>query len=172
MESMPVTAKLLTAEAFQPYGDLIEVGAEPRIINYGNTERHHDLAALDLMEQSGKPIVSIFRSMPLPLPMQLTIMERHPLSSQAFMPLGQQPYLVVVAKAGEFELANVEVFLARAGQGVNYHRGTWHHFCLALNEGSDFLVIDREGGGSNCDEVLLKKTIRVDLSEVEQWLTI
>ena len=156
----------ITAEAFAPFGDLIQVGAEPLIINYGHTERHHDLAALDLLAQGGRPLISIFRSTPLPQPISLKLMERHPLSSQAFFPLGDQPYLVAVAPAGAFDPSALKLFVAEPGQGVNYHRGVWHHYCLALNQVSDFLVIDRGGEGPNCDEISLEEPIQVDLSDL------
>ncbi|MBR9883905.1 MAG: ureidoglycolate lyase [Oceanospirillales bacterium] len=158
----------ISAEQFTPFGDLIETGADPIAINYGYTERHHDLASLDLLEQEGRPIVSIFRSTPLPQPVTLNVMERHPLSSQAFIPMGNQPYLVAVAPAGEFDASKIRLFIVKPGQGVNYHRGTWHHFCLALNAVSDFLVIDRSGKGDNCDEVTLVEPITVDLSDCEE----
>lgn len=147
----------LSAAAFAPYGDVIEAGqgAVKKIINYGNTIRFHDLARLDLNVDQGQPLVSIFRSTPLPHPIAVKVMERHPLSSQAFYPLGPNPYLVVVAERGEFSPANLKAFLARPGQGVNYHKGVWHHYSLALDGVSDFLVIDRGGPEKNCDEVFL-----------------
>jgi len=153
-----VEIKPLTAEGFKPFGDVIEAGKTAPIgINYGYTERFHDLANIDATTDGGRAGVSIFRSQPLPMPIAIKIMERHPLSSQAFMPLSDQPYLVVVAPAGDFDESAIEVFLAQPGQGVNYAAGTWHHFCLALNKSSDFLVIDRIGQGKNCDEVELRE---------------
>src|SRR4051812_15997481 len=94
----------LTAAAFAPYGDVIECAnaAEKRDINYGNTERFHDLANLDLTAREGRAIVSIFRSTPVPRPIEIKIMERHPLSSQAFYPLSNHPYMVAVAGKGVF----------------------------------------------------------------------
>lgn len=152
-----VTPKPLTAEAFAPYGDVIEVSdaAQHYPINHGYTTRYHDLAALDLTAESGKPAVSIFRSNPLPLPVQVKLMEYHPKSSQAFYPLSGRPYLVVVAPKGAFDAAKIEVFKAAPTQGVNYRAGTWHHFCLALEAESDFLVIDRVCDDDNCVEVEL-----------------
>ena len=82
-------------------------------------------------------------------------MERHPLGSQAFVPLNGRPYLVAVAAGGELDPARIEVFLAAGDQGVNYAAGTWHHYSLALEAESDFLVIDRAGPGENLDEVEL-----------------
>ena len=93
-------------------------------------------------------------------------MERHPLSSQTFIPLGNSNYLVVVAPAGDLSVDNIQSFLAAPDQGVNYHPGTWHHYSLALNETSDFLVIDRDGPEDNCDEVALTEQdwIEIELS--------
>ncbi|TNE64302.1 MAG: ureidoglycolate lyase [Alphaproteobacteria bacterium] len=144
----------LTAAAFRPFGDLIEASDAVRHfpINYGNTERYHDLAAIDTGAEGGRTGVSIFRSTPLEGPIVVRLMEYHPLSSQAFVPLSPNPYLVVVAPKGGFDAGAVRVFRAEAGQGVNYHPGTWHHFSLALGAVSDFLVIDRIGEGSNCVE--------------------
>lgn len=146
--------EVLTAEAFAPFGDVIEINPfKPHLsINYGNTQRFHDLAKVDVSNGGGRPGISIFRSKPLPTPIQIRLLERHPLSSQAFFPLSPHPYLVVVAPPGDLDESAIRVFLAQPGQGVNYHAGTWHHFCLALEGESDFLVVDRIGKGPNCDE--------------------
>lgn len=154
----------LTAAGFAPYGDVIEPASarENRVINEGHTLRAHDLARLDLLSEGGRPIVSHFRTTPLPRPIAIKIMERHPLSSQAFYPLSGRPYLVAVAPRGDFDAAQLRVFLAAAHQGVNYHAGTWHHYNLALDLPSDFLVIDREADDKNCDEVILEDDIVID----------
>ena len=147
----------LTAAAFAPYGDVLscETRREERHINYGNTTRFHDLARLDLAGQNGQPLVSIFRSKPLPRPIAVKVMERHPLSSQAFFPLENRPFMVVVAEKGEFDPKKLRAFLAGPRQGVNYAAGTWHHYSLALEAVSEFMVIDRGGPEKNCDEVFL-----------------
>src|SRR5690606_34432998 len=91
------------------------------------------------------------------LPFQVTMMERHPQGSQAFMPLSNRPYLVVVAPAGEPPTVEALcVFLCQGTQGVNYAAGVWHHPLLALEASSDFLVIDRSGPGENCDVVAVE----------------
>lgn len=164
-----VTPTKLTKEEFAVYGDVVEVNEQANhfSINDGFTKRYNDLAKIDVDSNHGKTLVNIFRSTPLALPIVIKKMERHPLSSQSFIPLGQQPYLVVVAPAGEFNENAIKIFIASSSQGVNYHAGTWHHFSLALNQVSDFLVIDRGGDGDNCDEVLLNVQIRIDLETVE-----
>ena len=147
----------LSAEAFAPFGDVIEVNAAATryLINEGNTERFHDLAKID-PGPGGRAIVSIFRGQPREMPFVMTMMEHHPRGSQAFMPLSGKPYLVAVAPAGETVRAqDIRVFLAQADQGVNYAPRTWHHPLLALESVCDFLVIDRAGEGENCIEQTL-----------------
>tara|TARA_R110000744_G_scaffold22554_1_gene57664 strand:- start:1302 stop:1808 length:507 start_codon:yes stop_codon:yes gene_type:complete len=156
-----ITPKPLTQEAFSAFGDVIEADAGAKIIeiNDGFTQRYHDLAKVDVSDNAGHAIINIFRSTPLAQPIAVKMMERHPHGSQAFIPMGQNPYLVVVAPAGEFDVNKLEIFIANSDQGVNYHKGTWHHFCLALRGESDFLVVDRGGEGDNCDVLELDGSI-------------
>ena len=150
-----LTIEPLTAEAFAPFGDVMEVSDRARhfTINAGSTERYHDLARIDVADAGGHAILNIFRAQPRGLPLRLLLLERHPLGSQAFMPLSGLPYLVVVADGGaEPDVSRLRCFRATPGQGVNYARGTWHHPLLALHSPSDFLVVDRGGSGANCDE--------------------
>jgi OHCU decarboxylase len=148
-----LTIEPLTREAFAPFGDVIQADDSVRhfTINDGNTERYHDLARID-PGPDGRAIVSIFRGQPRALPFPVTMMERHPRASQAFFPLSERPYLVVVADAASTpRVEDLRVFLCTAGQGVNYAKGVWHHPLLALDAVSDFLIIDRAGPGDNCD---------------------
>jgi ureidoglycolate lyase len=145
----------LTAEAFAPFGDVIEcAGATHFPINGGTTERFHDLARIE-PGAGGRVIVSIFRGQPRTYPFEIAMVERHPLASQAFVPLHGRPYLVVVAESVAGVPGPLHAFVARPEQGVNYAPGVWHHPLLVVGEVSDFLVIDRQGEGPNCDEVLL-----------------
>jgi ureidoglycolate lyase len=152
-----IIPKALTRENFAPFGDVIEVNDKAKnfSINEGFTQRYHDLADVDVTQENGRTLINIFRSTPLEQPVSIKMMERHPLSSQAFIPMGPQPFLVVVAPKGEMDITNIEVFLASSHQGVNYHKGTWHHYCLALHQVSDFIVVDRGGAGDNCDVINL-----------------
>lgn len=154
----------LTREAFAPFGDVIEASDAVRHfpINGGTTERYHDLASVEV-DAAGRAIVSIFRAQPRLLPFAITMLERHPLGSQAFMPLNGRPYLVAVApRAENFDTDDVRVFLARGDQGVNYAAGVWHHPLLALGESSDFLIVDRSGPGANCDERDLPEALTIE----------
>ncbi|MBS0515292.1 MAG: ureidoglycolate lyase [Proteobacteria bacterium] len=157
------TIEALTQAEFAPFGDVIEAGGGARHfpINNGTTERYHDLAKVEV-DGAGRAIISIFRAQPRTLPFAITLLERHPLGSQAFMPLNGRPYLVAVAARGKtFGADDVRVFLARGDQGVNYAAGVWHHPLLALGEVGDFLVVDRGGPGANCDERSLAQALTI-----------
>ncbi len=156
--SLPIEE--LTAEAFKPFGDVIEAGAGARhfAINDGYAERFHDLATIDVAADGGRPILSIFKALPRRLPIQLVLLERHPLGSQAFVPMAPCAFLIVVAEPVAADMNapamdHIRCFRAAPGQGVNYARGTWHHPLIALDAPCDFLVIDRGGAAEdqNCD---------------------
>jgi ureidoglycolate lyase len=119
----------LTRDAFAPYGQVIEAaGADPR------------------------PLISIFRGQPYTLPLQLTLVERHPLGSQAFYPLSQHPFLVVVAPDESGTPGTPRAFLTAPGQGINIAMNTWHGVLTPLEADADFLCVDRGGEGNNLEE--------------------
>lgn len=144
----------LSRAAFAPFGDVIETEhARHYPINEGWTERYHDLAEVQF-DAAGRPLISIFRSTPLPLPHEVWVMERHPRGSQAFMPLGGEAFLILVAPPGDgIEAADLRLFVSNGRQGVNYRHNVWHHPVLALDRVTDFLIVDRGGPGDNCDEI-------------------
>jgi ureidoglycolate lyase len=146
----------LTPAGFASFGEVIDVeGHQPFTINDGYAERYNDLARIDVMEENGRPLLNIFRAKPRILPLRIRMVERHPLSSQAFLPLQAAPFLVVVAAAGQRPAAeDLHAFVTHGRQGVNYARGTWHHPLIAFDQPGDFLVIDRGGAGENCDAAL------------------
>ncbi len=151
-----LTPEPLTAEAFAPFGSVIEASDDAVMldINQGHAVRYDCLAEVDVADGGGAGVISLFRARPLG-ELVLRVFERHPLGSQSFMPLSSRPYLVAVAPAGEFDPAKVRLFRAEAHQGVHYRKGVWHHFLLVLDAESDFLVIDRAGSGDNCEEIEL-----------------
>ncbi|ATF83908.1 MULTISPECIES: ureidoglycolate lyase [Burkholderia] len=158
-----LTIEALTRAAFAPFGDVIETeGARQIPINLGTTIRFHDLARVDVAEQGGHTLVNLFRGQPRELPFEVKMLERHPLGSQAFLPLSERPYLVVVAPAGELDPVQIRAFVSNGWQGVNYAKGVWHHPLIALGEVSDFVVVDRGGEGSNLNEQMLEESL---------WLT-
>ena len=147
-----LTIQPLTATAFAPFGDVLETSDEPSYwINRNNCGRYHDLAQLDFAS-NGRAGISLFHSQPYKLPLLLDMVERHPLGSQAFLPMSTAPYLVIVALDHEGVPTEPHVFLAQANQGVNYHRGTWHGVLTPLKRSGLFAVVDRIGEGDNLQE--------------------
>ncbi|MGB0508268.1 MAG: ureidoglycolate lyase, partial [Pikeienuella sp.] len=118
--------------------------------NQGLCGRHHDLAAMDFAD--GRAGISMFDAQPRALPYQLDMMERHPDGSQAFVPMTEHPFLVIVAPDVGGEPGEPRAFLTAPGQGVNYHRGVWHGVLTPLHAPGLFAVVDRIGEGANLEE--------------------
>ncbi|WP_170326946.1 ureidoglycolate lyase [Ruegeria arenilitoris] len=149
--SRRIVAMPLTPEAFAPFGDVLEVAGEPdKLINQGQCGRYHDRAELDFSD--GRAGISLFNANPRSLPYRLDMVERHPEGSQAFLPMTQHPFLVVVAPDENGRPGEPLAFVTAPGQAVNYHRGTWHGVLAPLHAPGLFAVIDRIGEGANLEE--------------------
>ncbi|MFN3262856.1 MAG: ureidoglycolate lyase [Pikeienuella sp.] len=149
--SRRIVAERLTPEAFAPFGDVIRLRAAPdRIINGGLCGRHHDLARLDILE--GRAGISLFDAAPRALPYRLDLMERHPLGSQAFLPMSLTSFLVTVAEDEGGAPGRPRAFLTAPGEGVNIGRGVWHGVLTPLEAPGLFAVVDRIGEGANLME--------------------
>lgn len=144
-------AQALSAEAFAPFGDVIEAAGEPsKVINQGRCGRFHDLATLDF--DGGRAGISLFRSQIAAFPVAVDMVERHPEGSQAFIPMSQAGFLVVVAADNGGVPGVPRAFLTAPGQAINFHRGTWHGVLTPLSEPGLFAVVDRIGTGANLEE--------------------
>lgn len=149
-DSRIIQAEPLTAEGFAPWGDVLEAAGEPdRIINEGRCGRWHDRAGVDA---EGRVGVSIFRSQSVRLPHAFRLVERHPLGSQAFLPMTEHPFLVVVAPDEDGRPGRPRAFVAAPGQGINLKRGAWHGVLTPLADPGLFAVVDRCADGPNLDE--------------------
>ena len=135
---------------FSSYGDLISTDdISPININEGYAKRFDNLANLDTSKDSGKTIVSIFSALKRTFPMKIHMMEKHPLSTQAFIPMKETTFLAFVAPSGESpEIDKIQSFIIPPKMGINYKPGIWH-FPLISTENINFLVIDRKGSGDN-----------------------
>ncbi|MEC7762294.1 MAG: ureidoglycolate lyase [Pseudomonadota bacterium] len=149
--SRTIAARPLTADAFAPYGDLLDTGGAPdKIINQGMCGRYHDRATLDFSD--GRAGVSLFQAEPRTLPYTLDLVERHPDGSQCFVPMSMTSFLVIVAPDLGDTPGTPEAFLTSPGQAINFHRGTWHGVLTPLEAPGLFAVIDRIGAGANLEE--------------------
>ena len=135
---------------FNPYGDLISSDDIDYIdINAGYAKRFDNLANIETLNGGGKTIVSIFSALKRTFPMKIDMMEKHPLGSQAFIPMKETTFLSFVAPPGESpEISKIQSFIVPPKTGINYKPGIWH-FPLISTEDTNFLVIDRKGNGNN-----------------------
>lgn len=141
----------LTRTAFAPFGEVLDIdGTADKIINEGLCGRYHDRATLDFNE--GRAGVSLFSAQKRSLPLTLNMMERHPDGSQAFLPMHQNPFLVVVAADDSGAPAEPLAFVTAPGQGINFHRNVWHGVLTPLHDPGLFAVVDRIGEGANLQE--------------------
>ncbi|MFS2164606.1 ureidoglycolate lyase [Variovorax sp. Varisp62] len=163
--AVALVAKPLNAQAFAPYGIVIEAPAvEGRPINGGNARRFDLLDDLRLDAEGGRPMLALFRAQARRFPHEVSEMERHALGSQTFVPLGDRRFVIVVARAGEAPTSaeQLAAFVTDGRQGVVLAPGTWHHALLAVDAG-DFVVIERAGVGIDCDICLLRQSGSVRL---------
>ena len=153
--SRSFAAEPLTAAAFAPFGDVIEAMGESFPINGGLCDRFHDRARMEFVGD-GRAGISIGYGRPYPLPLEFDLLERHPLGSQAFVPMSEDPFLVVVAPDDGGRPGAPLAFLTQTTQGVNYLRGTWHGVLTPLGRAAPFLIVDRIGTGNNLEEFRYK----------------
>ncbi len=150
-----IHTKPLTATAFAPFGDVLDAsGAADKIINQGLCGRYHDRARLDF-GPDGRAGISIFKAQARALPYTLDLVERHPDGSQAFIPMSDAPFLVIVAEDDAGTPGQIHAFVTNGAQGVNILRNTWHGVLTPLAAPGLFTVIDRIGATPNLQEFWL-----------------
>tara|TARA_R100001143_G_scaffold49850_2_gene44832 strand:- start:3894 stop:4418 length:525 start_codon:yes stop_codon:yes gene_type:complete len=158
--------KPLTKEAFAPFGDVIstrEGDAFP--INSGTTQRYHHLGKIQVQGDDGEPGISMTVGQAFAFPIEVAMLERHPLGSQAWIPTTGNAFIAVVAPGGANDRPDetgLQAFYVNGDQGVNYHAGVWHHPLLNLGPGGNFIVVDRIGSAPNCDECNLNQVYTLD----------
>jgi ureidoglycolate lyase len=148
--SITIKPKPITKENFKKFGDMITTdGIKPLEINEGYANRYDGIAKLDTKKDNGESTISIFSALKRSFPMKVDMMEKHPLGSQAFIPMKETTFLAFVAPEGDKpDINKVEAFIIPRGIGVNYNPGVWH-FPLIATEDMNFLVVDRKGEGDN-----------------------
>ena len=159
-----IKPKPITKENFKKFGDMITTAdIKPIEINNGYAKRYDGIANLNTKKDNGESTISIFSALKGSFPMKVDMMEKHPLGSQAFIPMKETTFLVFVAPKGDApEISKIKSFIIPPKIGINYKPGIWH-FPLISTEDTDFLVLDRKGSGENLiihqfkeEEIILK----------------
>lgn len=152
-----ITARPLTAAAFAPFGRVIDTTAvAPRPMNAGMARRFHDLAEIEVVGDGARTVIGLVEAQAYALPLRLSLVERHPLGAQAFIPLSAAPFLVVVCPDADGRPGQPRAFVTAPRQGVCYARGTWHGVLTPFGASQDFVVIDRGGPGVNLEEYVFE----------------
>lgn len=156
----PIVAKPIEAEAFAPFGQVISAdGAPTLLINAERCRRFSDLAEFDI--KRGKVGLSLFHSDLCALPVRCELLERHPLGSQCFVPMGGSAYIVVVAEDQDGTPGDPQCFFAAADQAVNIGRNVWHGVLAPISGNGLFAVLDRIGSGANLEECQLSTPLQI-----------
>lgn len=152
-----LTVEPLTKENFQPFGDVIEMEPQQAVdMNRGMATRYPALSTVDLLGDDDQAVIGLVTSQQYQLPHEIDMVERHPLGSQAFIPLDHHPFIVIVAQAtDDFDVSQLRAFKTNGAQGINYNPGTWHAPLFTPYSAMNFAVIDRSGEGQNCDEIYI-----------------
>lgn len=156
----------ITTERFAPYGDVIHASTAAKVaMNDARFERFHDLAKIDVESAGGRTAISIARcKVATTFPHRFDMVERHPLGSQAFIPLAPFSFIVVVAPAGEAVVAaDLCAFVTNGTQGINYHKGVWHMPMIAMEAGQEFLIVDRAPATDNCEEFIFGDPLTLEV---------
>ena len=163
--SLAIKPKTITKENFKKFGDMITTkDIKPLEINEGYAKRYDGIANLDTKKENGESTISIFSALKRSFPMKVDMMEKHPLGSQAFIPMDDTKFLIFVAPRGKKPDTNkIQSFVVPKQTGVNYNAGIWH-FPLISMKNMNFLIVDRKGKGNNLviykfkkDKIILKK---------------
>ena len=140
----PIDSRPLDAKSFAPFGGVFSFAGEHTRVNQGRGTRTnlgldshtHDARATRLQS-------ALYRLQPSRLPFTVTILERHPLSAQLFLPLRVGHYLIVVCGSGPDgwpDVATACAFTGNATQAIQYHAGTWHAPLVSLDQPGEFLM--------------------------------
>ena len=163
---MELTAAPLTAEAFAPFGEVVSAALPGgSTANQGTALRFDYTSQLHNARPHARANLVAVRCVPVTLPFRLKLLERHPCSSQTFVPMICSRYLVCVAPSGADgapQLDGLKAFIGRPGQGINYHAGVWHHPLVVLDEPAQFaMLVWEDGSKDDCVEWPLPTSIVV-----------
>ena len=144
MNNIPI--EKLDSNVFSRFGNIIEKknASELRSINQGTTTRYHNISELDLESKNGNSGISIFSGIPRDFPIEIKIMEKHPIASQSFLPIQDYDWLIIVSEEKNElpDLNTLRCFQVNGDTGITYNKNIWHH-PLLVKKKQDFWVIDR-----------------------------
>ena len=168
MNTLKLTPKVLTADNFQLFGEVLTTENKEYItINDGFASKFPDIVKLDTKEAEGETSVHIFVAKKRQFPLQITMLENHPFFSQTFIPKNNTPFIVVVAPPSqEPVIENIKAFITDGDQGISYSRGVWHFPLISMNDNSEFIVLDRKNNINvdTLEQCIVKSIDNIDIT--------
>jgi ureidoglycolate lyase len=140
--SRTIIPEPLTAAAFSAYGELIEPARSP------GRRTHVEALGHDESADTHRPcVLSTTTAEPTTLPLTVSELERHPHSSQTFLPISDARWLVIVADS--LAADRVRAFEVPPRAGVTIGRNTWHHGLTVLDAPASFAVVMWKSGSDD-----------------------
>lgn len=155
---MTIEPRPLTAEAFAPFGQVLEGSGAA-------TERKPFASRMHNGRPAAKPNMTYMRIAPEGRTVRITALERHPHSNQTFVPLNGTRQLVAVCPSspdGRPLVGELRVFVAHGAQAINYDANVWHAPRMALNAPGEFVMF-RWDDGSALDTEWLELDVPIDV---------
>ncbi|MBV7483137.1 ureidoglycolate lyase [Bordetella sp. BOR01] len=134
---MYLTASKLNAEAFSPYGEVVEHRGQAVRNTLSNpfSSAGPDMAwgfSVNLLSRQALDRIRV------------RTLERHPYSAQTFIPLVPSRHVVVVGlsdHAGKLSIPTLRAFITNGRQGISYKTAVWHFAFTAIDSDSEVAVI-------------------------------
>tara|TARA_Y100001970_G_C14247543_1_gene869411 strand:- start:1972 stop:2490 length:519 start_codon:yes stop_codon:yes gene_type:complete len=165
---MNLKIKKINKDNFKNYGQIISAkGIIPKTINNNTTDSFNDLADIEIYGDDKSPRINIFKTKKRNFPIEIDMMENHPFSSQAFIPLSKTNFIVVVAPISKIpDIKLLEAFKVNPEDGINFKPKVWHFPLIATND-SNFLTIDKKDSLSNLEIYKFQNNEKILLNYVK-----
>jgi len=171
-DSNVLIPEILDQKSYGAYGDVLgrRTDIAPVAANSQTAQRWNFLAKYQRLNAASQSNLCLFDVQAQvkkgQTNFEVKLLERHNFSTQAFVPMSEQRFLVLVARgAAEPDLSTLRAFVTNGQQGVTYHPGVWHHPLVAMDVQSQFFcLIDEELSSKDCDIFHLKSSRRVELA--------
>ncbi len=134
MTDLILTPTKLTDDNFAPYGEVIRFREDKLLSAVSKTSDNSDTS------------IKVITAAQASYPFNVEFFEKHPFSTQAFIPMNQGKFFVVVAPMSggdSFDINTLKCFITDGSEGIMYHVGTWHSAFSCLDAHKTFAVIDR-----------------------------
>ncbi|MDR3376546.1 MAG: ureidoglycolate lyase [Ancalomicrobiaceae bacterium] len=140
-----IAATPIDAAAFAPFGEVVDCPEGAGRLNF--------VATVDNRRADARTNLACVRPPVTGLPVVIDKFEKHPFSTQAFLPLNVSRYLVIVAPTvdGRPDPTEIKAFIAPAGIGISYLPGVWHCGMMLLDRpGTLAMLVHEDGGSGDC----------------------